>query len=426
MSPLKNDIDTLVEAKVISNETASKIRTYYQNQHDQKPNKLLMVFGILGSLLVGLGIILIVAHNWDNFSKSIQTLFAFLPMVIGQLLVAFSLFKNKSDTWKEGSGVFLFFTVGACLALISQIYNIPGNLSNYLLTWIVLCAPLIYLLKSKTVGILHLIFATYYACEFGYFSGNDKSPWLYLAMIAFFVPFYLKKLKNAPKANSTSLFNWLLPLSLTISIGAFITSEDFFGFLMYIMLFGLFYNLGRLPVFYHQRLRRNGLLIIGSLGTICVLLFTTFRWFWKEFPQESEFSQTFIITLVLFIISLGVFGYILKTQKLKKTSLFQYVFLIATVIFSIGFTNAILPTVLSNLLVLALGISAVKIGADQFNFGILNYGLLIITALITCRFFDTDMSFVIRGLLFVAVGIGFFVTNYVLLKKQRKQTTLNQ
>ena len=36
-----------------------------------------------------------------------------------------------------------------------------------------------------------------------------------------------------------------------------------------------------------------------------------------------------------------------------------------------------------------------------------------------CRFFDTNMSFVIRGLLFVAVGVGFFITNYVMLKKQK-------
>ena len=33
-----------------------------------------------------------------------------------------------------------------------------------------------------------------------------------------------------------------------------------------------------------------------------------------------------------------------------------------------------------------------------------NYGLIIITALVICRFFDTDLSFVLRGLLFISVG----------------------
>ena len=79
-----------------------------------------------------------------------------------------------------------------------------------------------------------------------------------------------------------------------------------------------------------------------------------------------------------------------------------------------------LPMILTNVLVFILGILAIKIGAARFNFGILNYGLLIVSILITCRFFDTDMSFVIRGLLFVIVGIGFFMANYIMLKRQQK------
>jgi hypothetical protein len=47
--------------------------------------------------------------------------------------------------------------------------------------------------------------------------------------------------------------------------------------------------------------------------------------------------------------------------------------------------------------------------------------LLIITALIACRFFDTDFSFVVRGLVFIGVGVGFFATNYYMIKKRKKQ-----
>jgi hypothetical protein len=40
-------------------------------------------------------------------------------------------------------------------------------------------------------------------------------------------------------------------------------------------------------------------------------------------------------------------------------------------------------------------------------------------ALILCRFFDTDMSFVIRGILFLIVGLGFFLANYWTLKQKK-------
>jgi hypothetical protein len=52
---------------------------------------------------------------------------------------------------------------------------------------------------------------------------------------------------------------------------------------------------------------------------------------------------------------------------------------------------------------------------------LLNYGLLILTALIICRFFDLDMSFVARGLLFVLVGAGFFAANIWMVKKRKQE-----
>jgi len=119
--------------------------------------------------------------------------------------------------------------------------------------------------------------------------------------------------------------------------------------------------------------------------------------------------------------TLGVLVYSYSKQWIQNFNLFQYAFIIFTIIFFIGLSGSILPTVLINLIILVLGIVTIKIGADKFHFGILNYGLLIITALIVCRFFDTNMSFVIRGLLFVSVGVGFFLTNYMMLKKQKSK-----
>ena len=107
--------------------------------------------------------------------------------------------------------------------------------------------------------------------------------------------------------------------------------------------------------------------------------------------------------------------------------MFQYAFVLFAIVFVIGNGNYGLGTVFTNALVFVLGVFAVKIGANSFRFSVLNYGLLIISAMIVCRFFDTDMSFVLRGILFVIVGLGFFLTNYVMLKKQKElnNKTLN-
>jgi uncharacterized membrane protein len=57
----------------------SEIKQFYQQQSGKSGNRLIVVFGILGAILVGLGIILIIAHNWDDLSKgheNISCLFA--------------------------------------------------------------------------------------------------------------------------------------------------------------------------------------------------------------------------------------------------------------------------------------------------------------------------------------------------------------
>lgn len=420
-SKFKNELRSLIENKVISEDIAQRIDNYYTSQNESKPNRLFIIFGVLGSLLVGLGVILILAHNWDDFPKSVKTIFAFVPLVIGQAIAGYSLFKNKGRTWLEASGTFLFFTVGASIALISQIYNIPGDLSNYLLTWTLLCMPLVYLLKSRAVLILCLVFATYYSCVFGYDYRVNAIPWWYLLLLGSLLPAYYKLSKTFKTANMTSIFNWLFPLSLTIVLGTFVEGNANFGFLMYVFLFGLFYNLGRLPYYYNQKLRRNGFLIIGSFGTVVTLLITSFKWLWNDiFNDINPISiEDISISVFLFCIATIVFYLNYSKTKLREFSLFQLVYVIFGILFMMSYWDSTLPVILINILLLVLGINAVTIGARRVHFGVLNYGLLIITALIICRFFDTDMSFVFRGLLFVAVGVGFFVTNYMMLKRQK-------
>jgi hypothetical protein len=80
----------------------------------------------------------------------------------------------------------------------------------------------------------------------------------------------------------------------------------------------------------------------------------------------------------------------------------------------------VISQILCNLLLLGLGLLMIQKGNRLNHLGVLNYGLLILTALVICRFFDTNWSFIVRGLLFIALGIGFFYANYHLLQKRKK------
>lgn len=421
-SKLQQEVGKLVEAQVISPEVANDIKNYYNSKSDTSPNRLFAIFGVLGSLLVGLGIILILAHNWDDFSRTSKTIWAFIPLVVGQLFAGYTLFKKKGVAWKETAATFLFFAIGASIALVSQIYNIPGSMPSFLLTWIILAAPLIYLLKSHAAALLYMIFITSYACNVGYF--NDETPWWYLLLLLWIVPHYYKQLKEFPRENLTGIWHWVLPLSLLISLGAFVSGNDNIGFLMYVALFGVFYNIGKLSFFDDMKLRVNGYLLIGSLGTITTLMIVSFRWFWNEFQPIMVSGQDTIITAILITAGIAVLVHLFLKKRLRPFNLFQYAFLLFAGIYFSRFISAEIPMILTNLLIFGLGIFAIRIGSNRGMFSILNYGLLIVTVLIACRFFDTEISFVVRGLLFVAIGIGFFGANYLMHKKQQKQNNL--
>ncbi|MCL7754919.1 DUF2157 domain-containing protein [Polaribacter sp. Z022] len=422
-SKIIKELQTLIEEKVISIEVANKIEAYYDSKNIPQNNRLLTVFGVLGSLLVGLGIILVLAHNWDQFSRSIKSILAFLPLVIGQIVVGYSLLKKKSKIWLESSGVFLFFSVGSCISLISQIYNIPGNFNTFIVSWVLLCLPLIYLIKSKGVLLLTIVFSTIYAISLGYgFSDGKEIPWMYLLILSLIIPKYYTLIKKESAKNVTVILNWLIPLSFILVFGTFLSLNHKFEILLYIFLLGLIYNIGHLNIFKQIRLSKNGYKIIGSVGLVIVLLITSSKDFWSNSFNISTLKIKEIIIVSLLLISTLVI--LIKNDTFLNFNV-KKVFLVSPVlmlcIFLMHYLSDLLPAISLNIFILALGISVIKRGIDTSNFVFLNYGLLIITSLIVTRFFDTDLTFVVRGLLFILVGVGFFASNYLMVKKSKKK-----
>ncbi len=430
--PLEKELEVLEKDGVISDEVASTIRAYYKNKSENPSNRLFVVFAILGSILVGLGLILIIAHNWDELSRPTKVFFAFLPLVVGQLFCGFTILKKgDSQAWKEGSTVFLFFAVGACISLISQVYNIHGNLSTFLLTWMLLCLPLVYIMNSSMASLLYLVGITYYAVEcHAYWSHSSGVSFHYWWLLALVLPHYYRLYKNSGDSNAMIFHNWIVPISLVFALGTMSNGHGNLLYMAYMSLFAMFYLIGNSDYFQNILRRINSYLVIGSLGTMHILLIASFNWFWEDLNRHSyNYADVFntpelIITLVISVFALLILA---KQQKNKGWEDFhpmKIIFMLFIILYSLGQSAAFFSLILINVLILANGIFTIRSGAKEDHLGVLNYGLLTITALVVCRFFDSHMSFIVRGLLFVLVGAGFFLTNYMMLKK-RKANELN-
>lgn len=428
--PILSALPELIQAGILNEETANRIRAHYDQQSDTpSQNRLLIAFGVLGAILVGLGIILIVAHNWDDLSRSTKTILSFLPLLVGQFACGYTLLKQSdSVAWREGASAFLFFTVGASIALISQVYNIPGNLTGFLLTWMLLCLPLVYLMRSSIVSLLYLAGITYFAGEAGYWGRPVTESRMYWVLLLLMLPHYYQLIRHTPRSNFTTFHNWLVPLSVISVLGTLSVGHEGWMFPAYFSLFGAFYLLGSMPFFTRQKLRNNGYLVTGSLGMISIFLMLSFSWFWEDWASNEHTIE--LITsheiLAIVILTLAAAGLLLlqiRDKPLKEWNPISFSFIVFLIVFLIGMSAPTLAQVLTNLVVFTFAILTIRRGAISNHLGILNYGLLIITALVICRFFDTDMSFVLRGILFVVVGTGFFLTNYWMIKRRKTLNT---
>lgn len=422
---LQKEISNLLKEGVISAETADKINAYYAGKKNTSGNRLFLIFGILGALLVGLGIILIIAHNWDDLSRSTKTVISFFPLVLGQLWCGYYLLKKPSNsTWQESSSSFLFLAIGASISLISQTYHIQGELGSFLFTWSLLTWPMIFILRSSMASLMYLILITWYTCEVHYWTyGNvtDYYYWLLLLPVLYHV---YELYRNKRVGNFRKIHDWMVPISLIICLGSVAHRYDEIMFVSYMSLFGLFYLIGNFDYFLSQKTRNNSFLVLGSLGSMFLLLAMSFEGFWEhirkltfewsELWHTGEFVSATVTTLLAGIL----LGYHIKKKGIMKLRPLSTLFIVFLITFIIG-SYSIIAVILVNLWVFGFGLLTVRQGAEQDHLGILNYGLLIIMALVICRFFDSDLSFVLRGLMFVTVGVGFFIANFWMLKRRR-------
>jgi uncharacterized membrane protein len=421
------ELPDLVQAQVITEETAEKIKVYYENQPNQSSNRLFIVFGILGALLVGMGVVLIVAHNWDSLPKAAKLTIGFIPLLIGQGVAAFVIFRKAEETaWREGTAAFLCFAIAISISIVSQVYNIEGDLGGFLFIWMILSLPIVYVLRSSVASLLFILGITWYACEVGYFHYPQGEAPLYWVLLLLVLPFYyLEFIRKNRKNNFFYFHSWFLVLSVTTCLGLFIESNEEIIMIAYMSLFSAFVMISQMKSFETNRVLTNAYLVIGSLGVITLLLMVSFDFYWTELHeesfQESFLSPEFNVSLFLTIVSGVLLFMLLRTNTWFSVNYKSFAFAIFFLLFIIGSNSPLMAQLLANLLILVLAIYTIRDGAQRNHLGILNYGLLIITALICCRFFDTDFSFVVRGLLFIGVGVGFFVTNYYTIQKRKKQ-----
>ncbi len=429
VSWLYREIPKLVAKGILTPQAARKLREYYPEA--KSPGKkwfLLIVCGVTGALLIGLGIISLFAHNWEELSRGVRAVLSFMPLIIGQGLLAWVLVKRpKSDALKESTATFLTLMVGASIALISQTYNIPGSASGFTLTWMLLILPLVYLAKSSIPALIYLIGITTWS---GFFWDNPLKAILFWPLAALIIPHFIGISDRATHRVRTTLLSLAMVICFCIAAGSTLgRAWQGSWTIIYASIYAIFYFIGSGTFSGQHRVWHWPFRFGGMLGIIILSFMFTYKGIWEAANYAGKYGfggkplsglaawPDYLITFALVVVAIYFFVSYLK-QKDKLKILLGVMPVLTIFAFLISPQTAIFPSLLFNLYLLTFSISYIVIGFRDNALGVVNIGALILAFLIIARFFDSDINFIIKGLVFIFTGCGFLATNLMLMRRK--------
>ncbi len=418
-----DELKALIEAGIIDENKAKQIASFLETRGAEKPSRIFLVFAIIGAILIGVGIFSIMAFNWSSFSLTSKTIVAFTPLLIAQGLCIYTLAKKENNAlWYESVGTILIFAFGGALILISELYTTTVQGDQFILVWILLSIPIIYLLQSSMASILSIIGITFYAVNTNSFASSNLqiSSYLFIPFLLSITPFYYALLKQKSAANFTLIHGVVFWNCLLICLTTF--CNPFGRMIPFTFLF-----LGNLVlILSHQKLflrrkndsKNNVLFYLSILGIFIAVVFYSFHDNWNTRSFKAYDNWIFFIFLILCAFSLGI---IIKEKflDLKKYPLL-YIFIPSLLALFLGKNFPLLAVIIFNILGLLMGLYFILDGNNKNHLGILNIGLLMVLIMILSRAMDIDINESWKGVIFVLLGLGFFLVNYVMIKKRKE------
>ncbi|ASS48280.1 MAG: hypothetical protein A3D31_19200 [Candidatus Fluviicola riflensis] len=331
---LKNFLEDCRQENIIDQSTMDRMYAHFlagdkqrsinaqQQSQLNKSNGLIITVSIIGVLLIGFGIIYLFAHNWDNLSRSTKTVLSLLPVFISVLVNVFTLVKRKDNViWQESGAIFSFLATGSMLALIMQIYQLPG-IENYFFTyWCVLCLPIVYLNKSHSAVfcamILMLLNLTSNPMDQ---SALYKIPWFgSLMMFSTLIPYFKRLFTTREPSSLYTLHQLFVPVVVCLSAIASINGPHASIWLILFLVLANFHLFGS-SIFLRTTNRYPTVMsIIGYVGVSLTLTYLLFnkKWGFEKILEVDTHDYRLLFIPLLF--GLGIFQLVRYFSKEKMT-----------------------------------------------------------------------------------------------------------
>lgn len=318
-----------------------------------------IIAGAFGALMVGLGIIALFAANWDMFGREARAAIAVAPVVAcGAVAIAASLKGVRARALWEPLGILWCVSVAAATCLVAQTYQVGGSVPGLVLLVALLMLPAIWTTRAVAPTVLWPILAIVWG-GVSWDAGACESFALAakgVALMALSLPAYVAFLRSRP------------PKSALVS--AQIVS-------------GLVYSAG-----------------LGIL--LCITL-----------PLDWGWHDGFLGIMIFWLCAALVAG----IGRFFRLPAWGAVSLVVVAV-------AAIPTPLLRyntgfIISLVLMASVVVYGVRKMRLLFTNVGAATFLWLVLAKFFGSEASFTVKGIVLIAAGLALTALNVVLIRLRK-------
>jgi len=429
---LNEELPRLVDDGVLDEAAAERLRERYPASSSLSGTRLaIIICACFGALLIGSGVILLLAHNWEQLGRPARAAIAILPLLASQILAGWVLVRRgESTAWREGSATLLVLALAAAMALVDQTYHTGDDLESFLWRWSLLLAPLPWLLNSSSAAVIYLASLTWWA-------GAAKADrleviWLWpLALVV--VPHLVSVLREDRRGLRAANLQWASAIFLCVAAGVGLEWRvPGLWILVYTGLFALMIVVGTASRRDEERLWRRPFETVGVTGSLVLWLILSFdepwqRIGWNHIHNDERFHEAaslfdVVLAVGLPLAALAVVVLVLDRRRHVLAMLWTVSVPVVAVVWPLvaASENTDLRWVAAlafNLVLFGVGIATITSGVRRQNLGTVNLGMIVVAGLVVVRFFDTEIGFVAKGLAFIAVGIGFLVANLIMARR---------
>jgi uncharacterized membrane protein len=414
---LPKELEKWQNKGIISEKQKEEILALYpQSEHN-----LATILSLLGAILVGVGIILFFAANWDVLSRNVKLLLVITLLISIYSSGYYLTINNKMPNVGYGLLCLGALIFGSAIWLVAQIFNLPANYhSGFFLWFIGLVAPA-HLLKSPFTSLVSGISLIAW-----FIAGNFDLGWYYfiyfLLLLVIFIPFGIQFKSK-----------WIIVLTAIgnlIGVGflsnKLVENSNFYGneiILVNMLIIAVIYYILALRTEHSEKYEFLSfpLFIISLLTTLSISFLVSFKGFLNEFVKIDS-SQSYFPTLLLAIlVVLGAFYLHKKRNFFLKLSLFYFNYITIFTLL-ISFINTIpnnLNLIIFNINIFVLALFIIILGYNLRNIFIFNLGIFFFGICVISKYFDYFFALLPRSIFFIMGGALLLITSILLERKRR-------